>query len=348
MDLFETVAIELTGGQSVVLAVIAGKTGSAPRSVGTRTALLEDFSTIGTIGGGALESEVLQLAREVLLQRKWVVRNFDLTSEDAARAGMICGGRVQVLIHFVDASNSCHLELYQAIASSVKENKKAWLVTHIPAVHSSGAEFGDGPSPVQDLCFPGGPGTGMPGDVAAKVRSSRPEQVVHNGEIYLVEPLGRETTVYIFGAGHIALELVPLAHLVGFKTVVLDDRPEFADPERFSTADCVTVLDSFESGFKGLEIGENSYLVLVTRGHLHDLDLIRQALGTRAGYIGMIGSKRKRHAINQTLMAEGFTNRDLERIHSPVGIDIRAETPEEIAVSIVAELIQTRALRSQP
>ncbi len=346
MDLFETVAKRLALGENLVLAVITGKTGSGPRSIGTRMAILEDFSIIGTIGGGALESAVLQLAREVHRQRKWLVRNFDLTAEDAVGEGMICGGRIQVLVQFADGSDPSHLDLYSELASSVKANKKSWLITHIPKLSGEAPAMGNGPTPLQGVHSAGAVDRCMLGEVASRAGSSRPEQILLDGELYLVEPLGRGSTVFIFGAGHIARELVPLVKRVGFKTVVLDDRAEYANPHHFGEADRVMVLGSFESGFKGLEIGENSYLVLVTRGHLNDLSVLRQALGTSAGYIGMIGSEKKRHVIFHALQTEGFTKNDLERVHSPIGININAETPAEIAVSIAAELIQIRGRRS--
>jgi xanthine dehydrogenase accessory factor len=130
---------------------------------------------------------------------------------------------------------------------------------------------------------------------------------------------------------------------VGFRTVVLDDREEFADRGRFPWVDEIHVLESFERAMDGLVINDESYLVLVTRGHAHDRTVLAQALRTTAGYIGMIGSRRKREAIYAALLEAGFTPRDLERVHCPIGLDIGAETPEEIAVSILAELIQMRA-----
>ena len=135
--------------------------------------------------------------------------------------------------------------------------------------------------------------------------------------------------------------------MVGFQTVVLDDRQEFANRERFETADEVIVPSSFERAIDDLEINEQSYLVLVTRGHAHDKTLLRQALGTKAGYIGMIGSRRKRDAVYEALRKEGISPGEFDRVFSPIGLEIGAETPEEIAVSIVAELIRVRAAKNQ-
>jgi xanthine dehydrogenase accessory factor len=168
--------------------------------------------------------------------------------------------------------------------------------------------------------------------------------VVIQGEArFLVEPLGADGVVYIFGAGHISQKLAPLTRLVGFRTVVLDDRAEFANRERFPAVDDLLVLSSFDRAMARLSIHANSYLILVTRGHAHDKTLLGEALATRAGYIGMIGSRGKRDAVYRALEEEGFAAEAFQRVHSPIGLTIAAETPEEIAVSITAELIAVRA-----
>ena len=160
---------------------------------------------------------------------------------------------------------------------------------------------------------------------------------------FFIEPTFVPGTVFLFGAGHVSQQVAEVAALVKFRTVVLDDREEFANPQRFPKADQIIVLLSFEQAFAGLEIDSDSYVVIVTRGHLHDKTVLEQALRTKAGYIGMIGSRRKRDMLYQTLLSEGFTQEDIDRVHCPIGLNIGGETPEEIAVSIVAELIKARS-----
>ena len=160
---------------------------------------------------------------------------------------------------------------------------------------------------------------------------------------YLLEPVQYPGTVYIFGAGHVSQKLASLTALVGFQTVVLDDRRDYANDQRFPQADDIIVTEDMETCMKDITISGNSYLVIVTRGHAYDMAVLKQALRTDAGYIGMIASKRKRDLIYQYLRQSGIQEDELARVHSPIGIDIEAETPEEIAVSIVAELIQERA-----
>ena len=160
---------------------------------------------------------------------------------------------------------------------------------------------------------------------------------------FFVEPTFVPGTVFLFGAGHVSQQVADLAARVNFRTVVLDDREEFANPQRFPKADQIVVPSSFEQAFAGLEIDSDSYVVIVTRGHLHDKTVLERALRTKAGYIGMIGSRRKRDMLYQALLSEGFTREDIDRVCCPIGLNIGGDTPEEIAVSIVAQLIKVRS-----
>ena len=157
----------------------------------------------------------------------------------------------------------------------------------------------------------------------------------------LLEPILSEPTVYLFGAGHVSQQIAPLAKRVQFRVVVIDDREIFANRGRFPDADEILVSE-FETCFQQLSIDESSYVVIVTRGHLYDGFVLEQAVKTRSRYIGMIGSKKKIHILYQNLMKKGIPKETLERVYAPIGLDINSETPEEIAVSIVAQLIQVR------
>ncbi len=344
MNMFQQIASLLLRGESLVLATVLQRSGSTPRAPGSRMVVLSDGSILGSIGGGALEARALEVARAVFQSRRARVESFTLTAEDASRMGMICGGQVKVLIHFVDAAESTQTSLFGDMGKLVDSRGRAWLVTRIPGRDGTVVSLGMGALGGDDGVR-GALDAGLTREVVSRFAGRQPDIVEWQGESFLVEPLGREGCVVIFGAGHVSQALAPLARGVGFRTVVCDDREEFANRDRFPSADEVLVLDSFEDPLNGVEIGEESYLVIVTRGHAHDQTVLGRALATTAGYIGMIGSRRKRDAIYGALMEEGFTRADLERVCSPIGLDIGAETPEEIAVSIVAELIQARARR---
>lgn len=151
------------------------------------------------------------------------------------------------------------------------------------------------------------------------------------------------STAYIFGGGHVAYALEPVLRHVDFKTVIIDDRPEYSNPERYPHAEETIVVENFDHAFDNIETDEDSYIVIVTRGHRGDLQVLRQALKRPHAYLGMIGSRRKNRLLYDALLEEGFKEEDFEEIYSPIGLSIGSETPEEIAISIVAEMIQVRS-----
>jgi xanthine dehydrogenase accessory factor len=305
-----------------------------------------DGSIIGSIGGGILEAKIQELAREVFQLGKTIVGKYSLNREGPTPIGMICGGDVEFLLHREDASQPARLALYEELLATLVSRKRAWLIIKLPDREvSEGAPaiyvFKDGSASFDDQ------GLLRLKELLVEASSTQPSVVTHDGERFYIEPLSSEGTVYIFGAGHIGQKLAHLTKFVGFRTVVLDDRQEFANLELLGSADDIIVPKSFDEAMKDLAVDEESYLVIVTRGHVHDKTVLAQALKTGAGYIGMIGSRKKRDATYQVLAEEGFAAQDFARVHSPIGLDIGAETPEEIAVSIVAELIQARAGRVQ-
>lgn len=344
MAIFESIVALLRRKESIVLATILSRCGSAPRDAGSRMVIRSDGTIIGTIGGGILEAKIQGLAKDVFKSRKTLIKKFTLNNEDAAPIGMICGGAVEFLMHFEDASQPARLKHYEELLATLGSTKRAWLAIRLPDREASekappACIFKDGDASHKDQGFP------TIRELLVNASSTQPVVVEHEGERFFVEPLCSEGTVCIFGAGHVGQKLAQLTKFVGFRTVVLDDREEFANRELLGSADRIVVLRSFDEATKDLDIDEDSYLVIVTRGHVHDATVLAQALKTRAGYIGMIGSRKKRDATYEALTKEGFTAQDFSRVHSPVGLSIGAETPEEIAVSIVAELIRARAER---
>lgn len=158
-----------------------------------------------------------------------------------------------------------------------------------------------------------------------------------------IEPIIPISTLYIFGGGHISFPLAKIGKILGFQVVVIDDRKEYANPERFPEAD-KTIADDYSNVFSPIAINKFSYIVIVTRGHAHDQTVLEWAITTNAEYIGMIGSRNKIRKVYDNLIAKGVKEEDLKRVHAPIGLDIKAETPEEIAVSIMAEIIRVRHL----
>jgi len=253
MDVFDELVRLRRAGQKCALATIVSVRGSIPSYESAKLLVREDGSMVGTIGGGCVEAEVWNAAREVMETEKARKMSFNLAGDALYDNGLICGGQLDVFI----------------------------------------------------------------------------------------EPVLPVQNAYIFGAGHVSLALSKVAALAGFRTVVIDNREQFANRERFPEADEVHAAE-YEDLFAKLPINDSSYVIIVTRGHKDDMRVLRWAVSTPARYIGMIGSKRKAIEVLEELEREGLPRRDLERVHSPMGLEIAAVTPEEIAVSVVAEMIAIR------
>ena len=253
MDVYSEIVKLRESGHRGAVATIINVRGSIPSFHTAKMLVRDDGSIVGTIGGGCVEAEVWQAAREVMEQEKPRTLTFNLNHDPKYDSGLVCGGTLDVF----------------------------------------------------------------------------------------VEPVLPVSRALIFGAGHVAFNIQKIAKIAGFHTVVIDDRESYANRERFPDADEVIAAD-FDGAMRQLDPGENAYIVIVTRGHKDDMHVLRWAVETRARYIGMIGSERKVIAINRELVRTGTHADALRRVHAPVGIDIGAVTPEEIAVAVVAEMIAVR------
>ncbi len=253
MDIYEEVVRLRRLGQKCALATIVQVNGSIPSYESAKLLVREDGSMIGTVGGGCVEAEVWNAAREVMETERPRQMNFSLGQDAAYDNGLICGGQLSVF----------------------------------------------------------------------------------------VEPVVPQPRVFIFGAGHISKSISKVAVLAGFASVVIDNREAFANRERFPEADEV-YAEEYEEVFPKLPVRDTSYLVIVTRGHRDDMRVLRWAVETNAKYIAMIGSKRKVIGVVRELEKEGIARGAFERVFAPMGLEIGAITPEEIAVSVVAEMIAVR------
>ena len=336
----------LRSGESFAVATIFDNIGSAPRTDGAKMIIRAGGSSAGSIGGGRLEADAIRGALEVLSARQTVIQRFDLTSKDAAGMDMICGGTGEVLIDFVDAADENSRMVCEAAADVYERGEKAWLVTILDKAPIGAALKRQWCLVKPDKTLIGkidcDPNI-LEKMIAGPAKISIHAEVLDN-QRFLVEPLRPAGTVYLFGAGHVSQRIAPLGASVGFKTVVLDDRAEYANRKRFGEPAEIMVIDSFRK-LPELALDENSYLVIVTRGHLFDKIVLEQLLRSNAAYIGMIGSRSKRDKLFEELIKQGFRREELAAVYAPIGTNIGAETPEELAVSIVGELIQVRAER---
>ncbi len=347
-DIYSEIVKALERKERCVLATLISRVGSAPRAVGAKYLIKEDGTSFGSIGGGCVEAEVWQEAQKVMENQEGRILHFDLTSEQLADGGLVCGGNIDI---FLEPLREDFLSIYQEVMRMRQRGGFAILATlvlvdgHFPKgegpkvlMKTSGEKVGSllgGADLEKKILSEGG----------VVLKEKRPKVLVFTSENkkmqILLEPVFSESTVYVFGAGHISEQLVPLAKKVHFRVVVMDDREIFANRERFPEADEV-VVSEFEKCFDQFNINDSSYIVVVTRGHLYDGIVLEQAVESKSRYIGMIGSKNKIRTLYQSLIEKGITQETLSRVHAPIGIDINSETPEEIAVSIVAELIKVR------
>jgi xanthine dehydrogenase accessory factor len=347
-DLYSEIVKTLEKKERAALATLISRIGSAPRAVGAKYLVKEDGISFGTIGGGCVEAEVWQGAQETIKKGKAGVLHFDLTAEQLAAGGLICGGTVDI---FLEPLREDFLDIYREVARIKQKGGSALLATLVSVDHVPSEGNG-----IKVLMKPSGEkigrlahGEGLELKILteseATLREMKPRTIGFSWENkkmeILLEPIVSEPTVYIFGAGHISQQLAPIAKMVQFKVVVFDDREVFANRDRFPEADEV-IVSEFERCFDRLTIDESSYIVIVTRGHLYDGFVLEQAIKTGARYIGMIGSRSKIQILYKNLMKKGVSKEALDRVCAPIGLDINSETPEEIAVSIAAELIKVR------
>jgi xanthine dehydrogenase accessory factor len=318
-------------GQPFVVATIIQHGGSTPRSSGAKMIVLENGSIVGTIGGGKLEADVIAKSVEVIQAGQSRVVDYQFSGADAAAMDMICGGNARVLLDRISGESSDYWELIQSLAEQ-KHGLEGWLATRIQA---SGKVL-HGYVPVELASKVAGE---LLGDLS-QVKS--PQLRESSMEMVYIEPITFPATVYIFGAGHVSRAIARISTLVDFHTIVLDDRQEFANRVRFPDAAEIRVDTPLTYLFDVRDFTPADFFVIVTRGHLQDQSVLEKALQTDAGYIGMIGSKRKCRLIFDSLREKGYSEEQILRVHAPIGLNINAETPEEIAVSIVAELIQQR------
>jgi len=252
------------------------------------------------------------------------------------------------------------LEIYQELVNLTSKRERAVLATVISSRGSAPRKVGAKMLIKNDGTFIGSVGGGgveqQVKEKAIEVAASGEAQIMHfdlsgkgenptmicGGQMdVFLEPILPVETLYLFGAGHIAQSTAAMGKKLGFRVVVIDPRPEYNNNERFPDADLL-MAEEYGSAFSKLKVDEDSYIVIYTTGHVLDEQCLRFAVGTKAKYIGMIGSKKKVKEVKERLLQKGVPRQQLDKVYAPIGIEIGAETPEEIAISILAEIIQAK------
>jgi xanthine dehydrogenase accessory factor len=307
VNCFQQLAQALERGPAVLATVTAVK-GSVPREVGAKLVVDAHGQAFNTIGGGAGEAKVLRQAQEVLKTGEKKVVGIDLSGAPQRQTQGVCGGHMQVWLERWQGNEA--KRLVQTILQRLQIGQSVTLVTPF--------EKDREPYLVEDA-------------------------VQIDAAIAFVETLQPPPTLLIVGAGHVGIQLAKVAHLIGFQIAVQDDRPDWANGENYPQASQI-FAQGIETATCALASHQNLYAALVTRGYTYDLEALQHLLQRPipCRYIGMIGSEKRVHQVYRALEAAGIANPALGSVHAPVGLDIGALTPEEIAVSIGAELILVR------
>jgi len=298
-------------GSGGALATVARTTGSTPVPVGTKMLVGPAGRLEGSVGGGCVEADVLEAAQAAAGHGP-VIRTHHLNADIAGDIGLSCGGTVEIVVEPL-VQQAAYVAALEAAAVA----EQGTLTTALDWSHGPNKQF----SPATD---PTGP--------AAALSEDR-----HT----MVEQLLLAPRVVVFGAGHVGSAIANAAAVAGFRVVVVDDRPEFANPERFANTMRV-VAASVDAALTQVAIAPQDAVVIATRGHRHDAVILERVATSGAGYVGLLGSRRKQAVVTKALREAGVPAAALQRVRVPVGLAIGAETPEEIAVSVTAELIAWR------
>jgi xanthine dehydrogenase accessory factor len=337
----ETIRL-LENEKSVVWATVVDHKGSTPRKTGSRILIGSNGVTLGSIGGGRIEAEALETAKTLHQMQGSLLLNISMTGQEVAQTEMICGGHVKIYVELLSAGA---LPFIRKLYETFLQKKDVLFLTWIDNKNRSFEEA----HYILDLSGKLSVVSQLPHETIVEV-----EKAIESGQIatlishpegegfLFLEPLRRSSTLYIYGGGHISLDLAWIAERVGFQVIVVDDRKAFANRDRFPMALDVWVAP-YKEALKDVELGYDDFVVIVTRGHLFDLDVLREVIVQSPEYIGMIGSRRKKAMIFGQLQKEGISQKKLDAVHASIGLDIKAETPAEISISIIAEMIMVRA-----
>ena len=331
MNIFKKIIDALHAEERVMLATILNTAGSTPAAALAKMLLYNNGSSfIGTIGGGCMEGEVQFLLQRWYEENRAGIISYEL-NEDDVENGLICGGNLEILI---EPLTTKYIPLFEEIYTRRINGEDTILVTHLSAENNNRTEkfiahqHGD--------CS-----MRYANEILRALKKNETVQVHPDEGTFIFEPVAGTPHLYVFGGGHVSKFICRIAAMAGFRVTVIDDRMQYANSERFPDAQNTIVADYAELAAH-ISIQPTYYVVIVTRGHQFDETILEQVLSTNAKYIGMIGSTRKVLITFNHLLARGITREQLLRVYSPVGLELGAVSAEEIAVSIVAELIRCR------
>lgn len=332
-DIFNKIVNYLEENETGILATIIWTSGSTPAPPQAKMLLSVNGKRIaGTIGGGCIEDTIIR--RVVATEANYLANiiQFELNNEET-ESGLICGGSLKVLIERIDKS---HIELFRILNERIKTGKNSILVTKFRHADKTIKSVLS-----ENSCRIAGEEFEKEFQLSSIWEKSSPVILEEKDVVYIAEPIEGKIPLFIFGGGHVGAAISKLASNCGFSVRVVDDRIEYSDKARFPEAD-ETICIPFRLINSDIGLNENSYVVIVTRGHTFDELVLEKVINLNPEYIGMIGSKRKVLITFKNLIKKGIAKEKLEHVYAPVGLDIGAVSVEEIAISVVAEMIKIR------
>jgi len=344
LEIYKKAVQVLRSGENIALITVISTLGSTPGKVGYKMLVWgKNGETIGTVGGGLTEAKMLNTAKNILPKTKSQVFRFDLNgTEDDGKP--LCGGAIEFLIESFDKKS---LPLFKELSTVIETGENGALISIISPKKSPEKIFLKNVGQIGAATD-----TNLTPEAIASIRKLVAKEqsakiALENGVEIFIETICEQPMVFIFGAGHLSYYISRYAKSLNFRVTVCDDRVEFANKKRFPNSNNI-IVENFESIFDKIDINKDSYIVIVTKGHELDEIVLEKAVKTNAKYIGMIGSKRKTSTILKRLSERGISEETLRRVYSPIGISIGAVTPQEIALSIVCELVKIRRLPDTP
>ena len=343
LDTYKKAVSILDNNENLALITVISTKGSSPGKVGYKMLLWgKEFNTFGTVGGGLVEAEIINIAKNILPKIESRAVMFQL-KENLEDAKGVCGGAIELLIETFDKKNQ---PLFLELSNAVENREKGVLISIISPGNLSEKKFMKKIDQINSIT--GNKFSSETIEAIKKIADKEsPSKILQKEMEIFVEPLFDQPKLFIFGGGHICYYMSKYLKFLNFSLTVCDYRDEFANEIRFPDADNI-IVGNFENIFDKVDIDKGSYVVLVTSGHKFDVIILENIVKTDAKYIGMIGSKRKALTVIRKLKLKGIPEEKLKRIFSPIGISIGAVTPEEIALSIVCELIKITRLGSTP
>lgn len=346
ITLFQGLQQAIQANQPVAWTALVETRGSTPQKAGAMMLVYPDGSQMGTLGGGCVEAEVKRRALRLLDDGQTELLTFQLDDNYGWDDGLICGGRMKMLVDPVRPGSDVNyfVQLQQLISAGIPCTEAVVIEPDkLPGTRGGDRYLLDRTGELLSARS----NSPLPQAVREYLRDvkNRPRPYVDHGISYL--PFLERCRLIIVGAGHVGQKVATLAAEVGFDIWVVDDREEYCNSERIPAAQRL-IVGPIDQALSGLAIDSNTYCLIVTRGHNHDEEALYHLAGTSARYVGMIGSRRKIKLIFDDLLAEGLTHETLSRVHAPLGLEIGSQTVPEIAISIVAELIAHRNLGAAP